>query len=51
MALQDWPAVMGIEEDCYFKPDAGQLFGLPPKVTFARKSKKYILSRVCHSNI
>jgi hypothetical protein len=30
MALQDWPAVMGIEEGWYFKPDAGQLFGLPP---------------------
>ena len=27
--IQSWPAVVGIEEDWYFKPDAGQLFGSP----------------------
>lgn len=29
VAFQNWPAVVGIEEDWYFKPDAGQLFGSP----------------------
>lgn len=29
VAIQAWPAVVGIEEDWYFKPDAGQLFGSP----------------------
>jgi D-arginine dehydrogenase len=28
-AFQNWSAVVGIEEDWYFKPDAGQLFGSP----------------------
>lgn len=27
--IKAWPAVVGIEEDWYFKPDAGQLFGSP----------------------
>ena len=32
-----WPAIVGIEEDWYFKPDAGQLFGSPANAddTFA----------------
>lgn len=29
VVFQNWPAVVGIEEDWYFKPDAGQLFGSP----------------------
>lgn len=35
--IKSWPAVVGIEEDWYFKPDAGQLFGSPANAddTFA----------------
>lgn len=29
MQAADWPAVIGIAEDYYFKPDAGQLLGSP----------------------
>ncbi|WP_404299355.1 NAD(P)/FAD-dependent oxidoreductase [Alicycliphilus denitrificans] len=29
MHAADWPAVIGIAEDYYFKPDAGQLLGSP----------------------
>jgi D-arginine dehydrogenase len=29
MAIADWPAVVGIDESWYFKPDAGQLLGSP----------------------
>jgi D-arginine dehydrogenase len=29
MAVADWPAVVGIDESWYFKPDAGQLLGSP----------------------
>lgn len=28
-AIRDWPAVVGIDESFYFKPDAGQLLGSP----------------------
>jgi D-arginine dehydrogenase len=29
LATQDWPAVIGVAEDWYFKSDAGQLLGSP----------------------
>lgn len=29
VAIQDWPAVIGVDESFYFKPDAGQLLGSP----------------------
>ena len=29
MHTSDWPAVVAIDESCYFKPDAGQLLGSP----------------------
>lgn len=29
VAVQDWPAVIGVDESFYFKPDAGQLLGSP----------------------
>ncbi|CAM4010744.1 NAD(P)/FAD-dependent oxidoreductase [Bordetella muralis] len=29
MAFADWPAVVGVDESYYFKPDAGQLLGSP----------------------
>ncbi|CAB5682066.1 D-amino acid dehydrogenase small subunit [Delftia tsuruhatensis] len=28
-AIHDWPAVVGVDESFYFKPDAGQLLGSP----------------------
>jgi len=29
MQIADWPAVVGVDESYYFKPDAGQLLGSP----------------------
>jgi D-arginine dehydrogenase len=29
MRIADWPAVVGVDESYYFKPDAGQLLGSP----------------------
>ncbi|QXL83949.1 FAD-binding oxidoreductase [Comamonas sp. NLF-1-9] len=29
VAVKDWPAAIGVAEDWYFKPDAGQLLGSP----------------------
>jgi len=29
MEISDWPAVVGIDESYYFKPDAGRLLGSP----------------------
>ena len=33
LAIDDWPVVVGIDEDFYFKPDAGRILGSPADET------------------